>query len=220
MEDKRLKLPLQKQYEYAYRLAYQLACEQLARIDDIEQQCYKSGAQYHAMGSQKEIIIKYLNQSYRISLPDIKVSLVNSPDEVPIRDKLLILHYFVTAKGTPAANKLITFRELPEGNVYSPTFSKRTIKPLVDYFGKEPDLLINATESLGGHKADYGDTAVTINAFSCVPITIILWRGDDELAPQGNVLFDATISDYLPTEDITVLCETITWRLIRNLNKA
>ena len=81
-------------------------------------------------------------------------------------------------------------------------------------------ILVDAAEKLGGHKADYGDTAVTINAFSHVPITIILWLGDDELAPQGNIVFDANISDYLPTEDITVLCETITWRLINYLREA
>ena len=219
MENKRLTLPLQKKYEYAYRLAYQLACEQLTKIDDIEQQCRKSGAQCKVIDSQTVITIQYLNQSYQITLPDIKLSLADSEEEIPIRDKLLILHYFISAKGIPAANKLITFRELPEGTVYSPTFSKRTIKPLVDHFGKEPNLLIDAAEKLGGYRVDYGDTAVTINAFSRVPITIILWRGDEELAPQGSVVFDATISDYLPTEDITVLCETITWRLVRNLKE-
>jgi hypothetical protein len=52
-----------------------------------------------------------------------------------------------------------------------------------------------------------------------VPITIILWQGDDELAPQGNILFDATISDYLSTEDITVLCEILTWRLVKLLRE-
>ena len=128
-----------------------------------------------------------------------------------------MLHYFTSAKGTPPADRLITFRELPAGNVYSPTFSQRTIKPLLGHFGEDPPLLMGAAEKLGGHKADYGDTAVTINAFSRVSITIILWRGDDELAPQGTVVFDAAISDYLPTEDITVLCETITWKLIRYL---
>ena len=217
MESKRLPLPGQKNYESAYELAYKLACEQLAKIDDIEQQCRKSGAQYQVVGPKKTIIIQYLNQSYLITLPSIEISLVDSAEQVPIRDRLLILHYFTSAKGTPAANRLITFRELPEGSVYSPTFSKRTIKPIVDQFGQEPHLLIDAGEKLGGHKADYGDMAVTINAFSRVPITIILWRGDDELAPQGNVVFDATISDYLPTEDITVLCETLTWRLVRYL---
>ena len=112
-------------------------------------------------------------------------------------------------------NRLITFRELPEGNVYFPTFTKRTIKPIVDNFSQQSKLLITASEKLGGYKVDYGDAAVTIPAFPRVPVTIILWRGDEELSPQGNVTFDANISDYLPTEDITVLCETIVWRLVR-----
>lgn len=210
----------QSKSQYPYELAYRLACEQLSKIDDIEQQCRKSGAQYQAIDSKKVIIIQYLNQSYRIALPDIEISLVDSAEEVPGRDKLLILHYFIRAKGTPAANRLITFRELPEGSVYSPTFSQRTIKPLSEYFGKEPHSLVDTGEKLGGHKADYGDTAITIDAFSRVPITIILWRGDDEFLPQGNIVFDATISDYLPTEDITVLCEIITWRLIKYLKGA
>ncbi len=200
-------------------LAYKLAREQLAKIDDIEQQCRKSGAQYQVIDSKKAIIVQYLNQSYLITLPDIEISLVGSAEEVPTRDKVLILHYFTSAKGTQATNKLITFRELPEGKVYSPTFSKRTIKPLLDYFNKDPNLLVEISKKLGGHKADYGDTAVTINAFSHVPITVVLWQGDADFAPQGNILFDATISDYLPTEDITVLCETITWRLIRHLRE-
>ncbi len=220
MESKHLPPASQKNYEYAYELAYKLACEKLAKIDDIEQQCRKSGAQYRVINSQKEILIQYLNQSYLITLSDIEISLVDSAEKVSIRDKLLILHYFTSAKGTLAANRLITFRELPEGIVYSPTFSKRTVRPLLAHFGKEPRLLIEAGENLGGHKVDYGDAAVTINAFSRVLITIILWRGDGEFAPQGNVAFDATISDYLPTEDITVLCETITWRLIRHLRES
>jgi Domain of unknown function (DUF3786) len=43
-----------------------------------------------------------------------------------------------------------------------------------------------------------------------VPVTLALWRGDEELTPAGNILFDASISGYLEAEDITVLCETIT----------
>ena len=215
MKSKHLTLPEQKGYDRAYELAYKLAGEQLAKIDDIEQQCHKSGTQYQIIDSKKTILIQYLNKSYLITLPSIEISLADSVEEVSTRDKALILHYFISAKGTPIANRLITFRELPEGSVYSPTFAKRTIKPLLDHFGQEPHRLIDAGEKLGGHKADYGDTAVTINAFSRVPITIILWRGDAEFAPQGNILFDATISDYLPTEDITVLCETIAWKLVR-----
>jgi len=220
MENKRFTLPGQKNYELANQLAYKIACEQLAKLADVQQQCRKSGAQYQVAGSKKVITLSYLAQSYLITLPDMEIAQADTTDTVPIRDKVLILHYFISAKGTPPANKSITFRELPEGVVYFPTFSQRTVKPLLDHFGQEPQRLIGAAEKLGGHEADYGDTAVTINAFSRVPITIILWQGDDEFAPQGNVVFDATISDYLPTEDITVLCETITWRLVRLLKSA
>ncbi len=213
-------LPTQRNYEYGYEFAYKLAGEQLAKIGDIEQQCLKSGARCQVIDSKKVIIIQYLNQSYQIILPGIEISLADSGEKVPIRDKVLILHYLTLAKGTPLANRLITYKELPGGANYFPTFSKRTIKPLLDYFGKEPRLLVAAAEKLDGHKADYGDVAVTINPFSRVPITIVLWQGDDEFAPQWSIMFDATISDYLSTEDITVLCETITWRLINYLREA
>lgn len=213
-----MSLPNQQNYEYAYELAYKLASEQLTKIGDIDQLCLRSGAQCQVIDSQKRIILEYLNQSYQIAFPDIDISLIDSKQELPIRDKILILHYLTLAKGSPISNKVIAYRELPEGASYFPTFSKRAIKPLLDYFGKEPRLLINAAKRLGGYKADYGDVAVTINAFSRVPITLVLWRGDDEFAPDGSILFDSTISDYLSTEDINVLCETITWKLVKALN--
>ena len=210
-----LGLPTESQRSiYNLDVAYRLACEQLAKVD-IEQQCRRSDAQYQVEGSQKTITIDYLNRRYLIALPDIEVSPAGSDEAVSPREKILILHYFIQAKGTAVSNKLIAFRELPGGNVYHPTFVKRTMKPLTDHFGREPTLLVSAAEKLGGYKVDYGDTGVTINAFSRVPITLALWHGDEELAPQLNLLLDATISDYLETEDVTVLCETITWRLVR-----
>ncbi len=220
MESKRFTIPGQKNYEQANLLAYKIACEQLAGIDDIESQCLKSGAEYRVTDSRRAVVIRYLNQSYLITIPDGEISPTDSAGEIPIREKLLIIHYFISAKGTPAAGRPINFRELPEGNIYSPTFNQRTIRPLLNNFAAEPDRLVEISKMFGGKRADYGDTAVTINAFERVPITIVLWLGDDELAPQGNILFDATVSDYLPTEDITVLCETITWKLIRHLRES
>ncbi len=205
------------QRNYGYGMAYALACERLIKLEDIGQQCRRCGARLQVIDSHKAITIEYLNRFYCITLPDIKISLMDCGEEVSLRDKLLLLHYFTQAKGTSLTNKIITYQELPEGTVYAPTFSKRAIKPILDTFGKEPQRLIEAAEKLGGHKADYGDVAVTINAFSRVPITLVLWRSDEEFAPAGNVLFDSTISDYLPTEDIIVLSETVAWKLVRCL---
>ena len=155
--------------------------------------------------------------SYRISLPGGEISLHGSDEAVPLRDKILILHYFTRAGGTLPTGKIITYKELHEGLNYYPTFFKRAISPIVDSFRDKPQKLLDTAKALDGHKADYGDIAVTIDAFPRVPVTIVLWSGDSEFAPDGNIMFDSTVPDYLPTEDITILCEIIAWRLVRLL---
>jgi hypothetical protein len=200
-------------WERGFDISYKLAREQLAKITDIEEQCRKSGADY--LGPNK-IGINYLNQPYHIMLPDVKILLGDGGIEASLRDKILILHYFAEAKGTQPTGKLIAYKQLPGGVSYFPAFSRRAIAPLVKHFGKSPELLIKAAAKLGGREADYGDVSVAINAFAHVPITLVLWRGDEELAPNGNILFDANISDYLSTEDVTVLTETIIWKLVKD----
>lgn len=212
-------MPKYKNYEYGYNLAYQLAGEQLAATGDLEQQCRRSGAEYKLVDSRKIITVEYLNQSYQVALPDVEISLVDAEAEVPISDKILILHYLTLAKGVPLSHKLIAFQELPEGASYLRTFSKRSIEPMIKHFGREPQRLIDTAKRLGGRKADYGDVAVTVNGFKLVPVTLVLWRGDEEFPPRGNILFDANISDYLSTYDITVLCDAIIWRLVRFLRE-
>jgi hypothetical protein len=217
MKNSSLSIPEQKNYEYGYKLAYELAGQKLAKLSGIEEQCRRSGARYQKVDSQPLIIIDYLNRSYQITLPERQISLVDSEEEVSLKDKILILHYLTQAKGTPLRNEMVSYKQLPEGASYFRTFYKRAIKPLVEHFGGEPRRLLEAAKEFGGHKADYGDVAVTLNAFKYVPLTFVLWRGDEEFPPEGSILFDATVSDYLSTEDINVLCERIAWSLVKIL---
>lgn len=198
-------------WEQGFELSYRLAREQLARIGDIQEQCRKSSAQYI---SPHEVVLNYLNQPYRIMIPSGEVLLENDSADVPLRDKILILHYFTGAKGTPATGKLIAYKQLHGGVSYFPAFSQRAVGPLVKNFGTKPELLKKAAAILGGREAQHGDVSVTINGFDRVPITLVLWAGDEEVAPNGSILFDANISDYLSTEDVTVLSETIVWKLV------
>jgi hypothetical protein len=48
-----------------------------------------------------------------------------------------------------------------------------------------------------------------------VPITFVLWRGDEELPAEGSVLFDASVADYLSSYTLTELCETIAWKMVK-----
>ena len=201
-------------WESGFDLSYKLAREQLARMDDIQGQCRKSGAR---LVDARNVVLNYLNEQYRITLPDGEVTLEGSDAEVALRDKILILHYFLGATGTPTTGKLIAYKQLLGGISYFPAFSQRAISPLVRGFGGDSEQLIKAATPLGGRKASQGDVSVTINAFERVPITLVLWRGDDEVPPNGSILFDANISDYLSTEDVTVLCETLVRKMVRSV---
>lgn len=202
-------------WERGFKLSYKFAREQLTKIGDIEKQCRRSGARYLEPNG---IVINYLNQTYRIMLPDGKILLEDSNIEAPLRDKILILHYFTGAKGTAPTGKLIAFKQLSGGVSYFPAFSQRAINPFVKHFGQKPELLIDISAKLGGYNSNQGDVSVTIDAFNHVPITFALWRGDEEFSPSGAILFDANISDYLSTEDVTVLCETIVWKLVKSIS--
>ncbi len=213
MTPKHLSVPEPGVREIAHQLAYKIARERLAEIKDIQRQCRKSGACY--LPDEKAIALDYLHLDYKIHLPAGEVTFSESAEAVPLRDKILILHYFTRAKGTPLSGKMITYKELQEGINYYPTFFKRSIDPIISNFKESPQKLIEVAAALGGRKVDYGDIAVSTKAFPRVPLTIVLWRGDKEFPPDGNILFDSTIPDYLPTEDITILCEIIAWKLVR-----
>ena len=202
-----------------YEVAHQIACEALRKVDDVEQLCLRSGAICRAEGPQTVITVTYLNRAYRVTLPAVEVALQDSEEEVALNDKILILHYLLQAKGTPVSDTLVGYVKLPGGSTYFPTFAKRAIRPIVGHFGKDPSRLLEVAVGLGGRPAEYGDAAVTIDIFPRVPITILVWRGDEEFAADGNILFDSTVTDYLTTDDVNEVCGVIVGRLIR-LSKA
>lgn len=199
-----------KNKDYGYGLALKIAREELAHTA-LTEQCRRSGAQY--LPDRKAVVVEFISQPYRISLPDGEVT--RDGQEPPVAEKILVLHYFLQAKDIALTNDLISFKELPEGSGYFPTFYARAIKPLVKQFGKEPQKLLEVAKNFGGRPASYGDVSVTINGFPKIPVTLVLWRGDAEFPPEGNILLDSSISHYLPTEDIIFLCQTITWRLVK-----
>ncbi len=201
--------------EHGYEQAIEILIGDLAGIENIEKQCLKCGAELSAVGAGKAIFLTYFSRKYRVLLPDVEITLSDSGESVSLKDRVLILHYLTTERGNGINGALITFKELPQGINYFPVFYSRAIKPLLNNFGETPERLLTKAADFSGRRAEYGDVSVTVDAFSRVPITLVMWRGDEEFAPEGNILFDSSITDYLSTYAITELCETLAWRLIK-----
>jgi hypothetical protein len=66
----------------------------------------------------------------------------------------------------------------------------------------------------GGRPPAAGGRGGPFLAFPLVPVTHVLWRGDEEFDPEAGILFDVTIPGHLPTEDIAALAGASVYRLM------
>jgi hypothetical protein len=203
-------------FEIAYEEAFDLACKKLLKKDACSS-CIKAGAQVvNRTEKGLNVEINFLNKTVSIDIPEF-IFTFNSTDPVHIWEKILILHYLSNA-GAPLTGSLINYRQVKDGANYFSTFEKRSTMPFINSFGEETDSLIKVSKSLGFEEFNQGDVGIKINAFPFVPIYFIIWKGDEEFPPSGNILFDSSIENNLSAEDIAVLCQQIVIELIKIKN--
>ncbi len=128
-----------------------------------------------------------------------------------------LLAHYSTANPAPLTGKLVKFKDLPGGCAYEGAFIKRAINPIAEVFGGNQQELLKAAKPLDGKTLGYGDASVEVPALSGIPLTYILYAAD-EFPAQANILYDQSASNYLPTEDLAVLGELTTNRLIEAKN--
>ena len=163
---------------------------------------------------KKVFYINCIGQDFSVNYPAGNVHRVeNNAKEIPLTWQILMLHYLAEAKGTPLRNEVISYKELPAGNIYIEPFKKRTLQPFLKIFGNNPEKLLAVGKKFNGKPAKYGDYSITINSLPRIPITYVLWQGDEEFSASGNVLFDASASDYLQTEDYAYLASLTVYEM-------
>ena len=181
---------------------------------DAKNMAHAAGAVYH---SDKGMIESaYLGRPYTIDCANGGATPLGHDTPLPQVAHILLLHNLVRASGRSLMGRLISFRELPKGGEgYYPAFKRRSIDVLTKFFGNNPQMLFNALGSIKGEKQTLGDTSVRINVLPRFPVTYVIWGGDDEFTASGNILFDASASDYLSVEDIAIAASNATYELIR-----
>ena len=134
-------------------------------------------------------------------------------------EQVLWLHYLISERGRIPTGKLIAYRDIRGAAFYESKFIARAVRPIVKCFGANLQLLHDIGAALGGQAVNAGDAAITISPLPNLPITYILWGGDDEFPPEGNILFDETAASWLDAEDLVVLASLGAYRLVSELKK-
>jgi hypothetical protein len=174
----------------------------------------KSKSEFLPDKGQGGLLVSYFGQLRQVIWPEIIVRPVDGSGEPPLTEQILILHYLEGATGEPVSGVQVDFRAVPEGSFYWSAFVARAKKPLLETFGRDLDFYREVAAAMGGIPVDLGDVAMKFQAFPLVPITHVLWQGDEEFEPDASILFDETISGHLSTEDIAALAGASVYRLM------
>ncbi len=191
----------EQRLQQGYKLAYDKACVGLAAKKPAEM-AVNSGATFDEV--KNVFVIKYINEEYTVSYPEGEVNFTDRQDEVPVTVKVVLLHYLITATGQPLAGQWISFKEIPGGMIYLQPFDGRVLGAFKAFFGKDASRLIRSGEKIGGRATKFGDAAITLDILPRLPVTYVIWEGDEEFPANATALFDASAQYYLPTEDLVV----------------
>jgi hypothetical protein len=200
----------------------------MARIDDYQQArdlAAKALAQRStqviaaqsgiAQWSESRLILPFLNRVYQISHPGFAFEDTAEPAAaVPIQEQVLILHYLDGAGGVHPTGRWIAYREIPGAAFYYAAFVKRAIDPLKKVFGNQVEGLRKAATTLGATPVAAGDAGFELCVFPKVPLQLILYAGDEEFAPEANILFDSSVGEILSPEDAAWLAGMVVYRLV------
>jgi hypothetical protein len=197
-----------------YQQAFDLAVASIKEMG-LKERAEKAGAQYQKGKEGEEIIIEFFNEPHHIRFPLVEVY---SPSKkaVSLVTRTILLHYLIKADGSPLSGKWLGYKDIPGGLLYAGVFGRRVTEPLVEKFGRSARLLMDAGAKLGGKPGGVGDASLVFQALPLVSMQYVLWEGDDEFPPNLQLLFDASIDHYLSLEDIVVLGQMATGRLIHS----
>lgn len=203
-------MELQKQKNY--QQTFDLACETLRRMD-LQERANRAGARYLKGSDGERIVLECFSEPYEVVFPGVTF-LAPGKKVVSLVMRILILHYLIKADGTPLSGKWVPYKDVPGGMLYAPVFSRRVTEPLIKVFGNSAAAFKEAGLKMGATMGDIGDASFSIQAFPLVPLQYVLWEGDEEFPPTLQLLFDSSVEHYLSLEDMVVLGQMATGRLL------
>jgi hypothetical protein len=196
-----------------YKDVYVMACQRLLQ-SDIQERSLKAGTTCRRVGKGFEIEMPFFDEMMTVSVPDFLFR-SNKGSNVTLVTKIVLLHYINTASGEPLGGERISYEDIPSLGHYLPVFEKRVLKPLTASFGYNSHAFLESGLLLGAAKDAYGSASFTIFALAKVPLTFVLWEGDEEFPPSARVLYDPSVPGYLPLEDIVVVSKLAATRILK-----
>lgn len=196
-----------------YEVSYNLACEKLAQLD-LNDVAFNSSARL----ADGILSVELLGETFIIKERGKNIT-ASSGREPKISEKILLLHYLVTADGSPLTREEVTLENIPGAAFYYLTYKARSIDLIIKKFASTPADFIKVAQKIGFNPVKDGrQYRLKSLALPNVPVSFVLWESDNSKEPAMEtlkVLYDTGITRYLPLEDIIIITEMIAHRIIK-----
>lgn len=209
-----MELRKQKTYKPVLDLA-----KEVLLSSDYRHKCALAGVKCATADSGAALIeVPYFDELITITIPHFSFESSKNAN-ITLVTRIILLHYINTASGIALTGEKIGYGDIPSCLHYEPVFEKRVLKPLRNAFGSDKYAFMDAGLALGGKEEEYGDASFTLFPVPKIPITFVLWEGDEEFPPAAKTLFDPSVTGYLPLEDIVVISKLAASRVLKTAHK-
>jgi hypothetical protein len=181
-------------------MAHEGLWEQLLKLDTKDTQ---KRADCRYIREKNQYLVKMLNKKYVIDLKKREIFSDNPDSEQQPADfleQLCLLAYLINSQDLPLAGVLVRAEELPSGQFFFRGLHGLPTEKLKSALGSCPKRLYEALSYFDAEKRSFGDASIELRVFARVPLTIVIWRGDDEFDARASILFDRTASSHLPLD--------------------
>lgn len=197
----------------------------LKRIDELRNQLRQvdpetlarnTAIQFEKQESKRgEFKFQFLKQPLCLDFPGLELIHADSKKVPNHQIQALVFYYFRAADGSPLSQRWISFSEIPNGLFYNQAFQGYTGSRLVKNYQNNLVRFSNRARSLEGVETEFGDTAFRFQMLPRLPLLVAAWQGDEDFPASYKILFDASISHYLPTDACAIAGSMLTGMLLK-----
>jgi hypothetical protein len=155
------------------------------------------------------ILIRAFGADCAVDLKSFEVRNQQSGQTVKPDLKILLLHYLMCDNNFSRTGKIINFRDLPGGQFYLEPYKSRSVNILVSKIKNDTELLKRNLKRFEWKESTPGDVGAKIHAIGKIHVTLTYYRGDEEMPPSADILYDASIKKVFNTEDVTVMASLL-----------
>ena len=178
-------------------MAHEGLWQQLIGLDRQET-ARRAKCQY--LSNPEHYVVTLLNTEYVVNLSDRQIFSVReglAPVPSEFLEQLCLLAYLINAQDLPIADKLVRPETLPDGQFFFRGHHSLPTQKLERVFGQCPERLCQIAERFDAKPCEFGDASIQFHVLPRIPLTIVIWRADEEFAARASILFDRTAACQL-----------------------